>query len=289
MSASFRAQTLSFFLVFSLLLAAPAAAQTAAAAPPQTQSAQDPEADLQTNVAQPDFTLGALPTTLRLPKGKLSFRLTHRFTRAIAEGDVGDFFAGLFGFDSSARIGLELRYGVLPGTQAAVHRTNNRTIQFAGQHQFLRFIRNPASPGLVDAIVAVEGANNFSEDFSTTVGAAISKEFSGRGAVYLQPLMVFNTRPLDSLDTDEHTFLLGFGGRWRLWSRTYAVFEAAPQVAGYSEGVDHVSVGFETRAGGHVFQLTIANALGTTYRQIARGGDVSGDWYIGFNLSRKFY
>jgi hypothetical protein len=46
------------------------------------------------------------------------------------------------------------------------------------------------------------------------------------------------------------------------------VFEAAPQVAGYKEGVDHVSFGFETRAGGHVFQFTIANALGTTYRQI---------------------
>ena len=120
--------------------------------------------------------------------------------------------------------------------------------------------------------------------------AAISKELSGHGAVYLQPLMVFNTRPLNSTVEDEHTFLLGVGGRLRLWqSKTYVVFEAAPQVAGYKEGVDHVSFGFETRAGGHVFQLTIANALGTTYRQIARGGEVSGDWYIGFNLSRKFY
>ena len=289
MSGSFRVW---FFpsLIIASLIAAPAAAQTATAAAPQGQAAQDPDADLQTNVAQPDFTLSALPTTLRMPRGKFSFRLTHRFTRPIAEGDVGDFFADLFGFDSSARIGLELRYGLLPGTQVVVHRTNDRTIQLAGQHQFLRFTRNPSSPGLVDAVLAVEGGNNFSEDFSGTVGAAVSKEFANRAAVYLQPLMVFNTRPENSTDPDEHTFLLGFGGRLRLWqSRMYVVVEAAPQVAGYSAGVDHVSVGFEARAGGHMFQLTVSNSLGTTYRQIARGGDVSGDWYIGFNLSRKFF
>jgi len=290
MSGSFPTRQVPAFLLLSLLIAAPAAAQTAAAAAPPSQPAQDPSVDLQINVAQPDFTLSALPTTLRLPKGKLSFRLTHRFTRPIAEGDVGDFFADFFGFDSSARIGLELRYGLLPGTQVLVHRTNDRTIQFAGQHEFLRFTRNPSAPAVVDAVIAVEGGNNFSEDFSGTVGAAISKEFAGRGAIYLQPLMVFNTRPLNSTAPDEHTFLLGVGGRLRLWqSRTYVVFEAAPQVAGYSEGVDHVSFGIETRAGGHVFQFTVANALGTTYRQIARGGEQSGDWYIGFNLSRKFY
>lgn len=290
MSGSFRTHQFVPVLLLTLVIVAPAAAQTAAPAAPQTQPAQDPDADLQTNVAQPDFTLGALPTTLRLPKGKFNFRLTHRFTRPIAEGDVGDFFADLFGFDSSARIGLELRYGLLPGTQVVMHRTNDRSIQFAGQHQFLRFTRNPNAPAVVDAVVAVEGGNNFSEDFSSTVGAAISKEFAGRGALYLQPLMVFNTRPATSVSPDEHTFVLGFGGRLRLWqSRTYVLFEAAPQTAGYKDGVDHVSIGIETRAGGHVFQFVVANALGTTYRQIARGGDQSGDWYIGFNLSRKFY
>jgi hypothetical protein len=290
MSGPFRVRLLPLFVFCSLLIAAPAAAQTAAAAAAPTQPAQDPSVDLQVNVVQPDFTLSALPTTLRLPKGKFSFRLTHRFTRPIAEGDVGDFFADLFGFDSSARIGLELRYGLLSGTQVLVHRTNDRTIQFAGQHQFLRVTRNPSAPFVVDAVAAVEGGNNFSEDFSGTVGAAMSKEFTGRAAVYLQPLMVFNTRPAGSTDADDHTFLLGVGGRLRLWqSSTYVVFEAAPQVAGYSEGIDHVSVGIERRAGGHVFQFTVANALGTTYRQIARGGQQSGDWYVGFNLSRKFY
>jgi Membrane bound beta barrel domain (DUF5777) len=299
MTVRFRTGSISSVLAYLLLpvlllmvWAAPGVAQTAPpASTSQAQAAGGPDPDLRTNVAEPDFTLSALPTTLRLPSRSFSFRLTHRFTRPIAEGDVGDFFADLFGFDSSARIGLELRYGLLPGTQVIVHRTNDRTIQFSGQHEI--FPRQAGSGGsyVADAIVAVEGGNNFSEDFSGSVGAVLSRRFQNRGAVYLQPIFVFNAATdLVADDDPQHTFLLGFGARLRLGqSRTYVLFEAAPQVAGYRDGVDHVSFGIEKRAGGHVFQLTITNALGTTLRQIARGGELQGDWFIGFNLSRKFY
>jgi len=285
--------TYLLFPVFILMVwAAPGAAQTSSpGSTTQTQAAGGPDPDLQTNLAEPDFTLSALPTTLRLPSRAFAFRLTHRFTRPIAEGNVGDFFADLFGFDSSARIGLELRYGLMPGTQVAVHRTNDRTIQFSGQHEL--FPRQAGSAGsyVVDLLGAVEGGNNFSEDFSGSIGAVLSRRFQNRGAIYLHPIVVFNAAT-DLVDDEDaqHTFLLGVGARVRLGqSKTYVLFEAAPQVAGYMDGVDHVSFGIEKRAGGHVFQLTIANALGTTLRQVARGGEFQGDWFIGFNLSRKFY
>ena len=45
----------------------------------------DPDLDI--NFAQPDFTLVALPTTLRLPKFKSAFRVTHRFTRPLGDGE----------------------------------------------------------------------------------------------------------------------------------------------------------------------------------------------------------
>ena len=85
---------------------------------------------------QPDFNLAALPTTLRMPLHKLAFRVTHRFTRPLGEGDFGDLASDLFGFDSGAQIGLELRYGLARGTQIGVHRTSDRTIQIFGQHNF---------------------------------------------------------------------------------------------------------------------------------------------------------
>lgn len=283
----------SLIVAITLILPSIAAAQsTPAPAPTPSNTAQQSAADaasardLLVNPAEPDFTLSALPTTLRMPSGKLAFRLTHRFSRPIASGDVGDFFADLFGFDSSAQIGLELRYGLRPGTQVAVHRTNERTIQFLGQHQVLD--QRSGRMFSLDGLVSVEGADNFSEDFSTTVGAVISRQFSDRGAIYAQPLFVFNTNPVE--DGDQNTMLLGFGTRYRLFkSRSYLVFEAAPVVSGYDAGIDHVSFGFEHRAGGHMFQLTVTNALGTTMRQIALGGPHEDDWFIGFNLSRRFF
>lgn len=282
----------SLLVVGTLLLPSLATAQTTQPTPtpsstaPQSPAATVPDQDLQVNPAEPDFTLSALPTTLRMPSGKFAFRFTHRFSRPIASGDVGDFFADLFGFDSSAQIGLELRYGLRPGTQVAVHRTNDRTIQFLGQHQLLN--QRAGRPFTLDALVSVEGANNFSEDFSTTVGAVVSRQFTERGALYVQPLFVFNTNPVE--DGDEHTMLLGFGTRFQLGkSRTYLVAEAAPVISGHDAGIDHVSFGIEKRAGGHVFQLTVTNTLGTTMRQIALGGPHEDDWFIGFNLSRRFF
>ena len=103
---------------FTLLLAivAPAGAQT-----------QD-DPDLDTNFAQPDFTLVALPTTLRVPKFKSAFRVTHRFTRPLGDGDFGDLAGDLFGLDTGAQIGLEYRFGIMRRTQVGFHRTSDRTI-----------------------------------------------------------------------------------------------------------------------------------------------------------------
>src|SRR5829696_5354236 len=104
-----------------LLPAAVSAQEPPAGSPPQTQ-AQPPEPersdpDVRVDPLQPDFTLAALPTTLRMPAGKWAFRVTHRFTRDLGQGDFGDLASDLFGIDGGSRVGLELRFGLLPGTQ----------------------------------------------------------------------------------------------------------------------------------------------------------------------------
>jgi hypothetical protein len=67
------------------------------------------------------------------------------------------------------------------------------------------------------------------------------------------------------------------------------VGEFAPRVSGYDPGVNHGSFGLEKRAGGHTFQVNFSNGFGTTMGQIARGGTGGDDWYLGFNISRKFF
>jgi hypothetical protein len=73
------------------------------------------------------------------------------------------------------------------------------------------------------------------------------------------------------------------------------VGEIHPRLAGYAgdlgsgDPASLASFGVEWRVGGHAFQINFSNALGTTPAQVARGQQGLEDWFIGFNLTRKFY
>ena len=264
----------------ALLTAAAVSAQQPAV------SADDPDRDV--NLAQPDFSLTALPTTLRLPRLRSAFRVTHRFGRPLGDGDFGDLLGDLFGLDSGALIGLEYRFGVFRGAQVGVHRTSNKTIQLFTQYN----VRNQrdGAPFSVDAYLSVEGTNNFRDSYSPGVGVLLSRELADRAALYVEPFWINNTNPLpDELVEDNDTVIIGLGTRVRVRPTVYLVLEAAPRVSGHDPGVNHVSFGIEKRSGGHNFQLNFSNGFGTTLADIARGGTDSDDWYIGFNISRKFF
>jgi hypothetical protein len=273
--------------LFACTVPAAAQDQPAQAQPPPDQPAPSARA---VNLAQPDFTIVSLPTTLRMPQWKSGFRVTHRFGRPLGEGDFGDLLADFFGFDSGAVIGLEFRIGIWDGVQVGIHRTSDRTIQLFGQGNIWR--QSEGRFVSVDVIASAEGTGNFTDEFGGAFGAAISREVPNRGAVYVEPIFVLNAATLGgAINTpEENTFFVGLGGRVRLWStRVYLVGEWAPRVTGYEPGIDHGSFGVEYRAGGHSFQLNFSNSFATTYAQIARGGFNSDDWYIGFNISRKFF
>jgi len=267
------------------------------AQPPAQPAAQQPAApepatsnpDVRLDPLQPDFALAALPTALRMPEHKLAFRLTHRFTRSLGEGSFGDLANDFFGFDSAALIGLELRYGLLPGTQVGVHRTSDKTIEIFGQQNLLR--EKPDGPPLgFDVIGTFEGLNNLRDQKTGAPGLIVSRKLGKIAAVYAEPMVVFNSKTNDtdpSPSTD--TRMIGLGTRVRIRSTTYLVGEITPRFAGYRPGVDQMSFGIEARAGGHTFQLNFSNSFGTTLGQIARGGADNSSWYIGFNLSRKFF
>ena len=254
----------------------------------ETAVAQQTSDDSALNLAQPDFTLAALPTTLRLPKYKGSFRVTHRFARPLGAGSFGSLAEDFFGIDSGAQIGLEFRYGIRSGTQLGFYRTSDRTIEFFAQHQVKR--QTDSFPITIDALAVAEGTNNFRDQYSPALGAVISRTIGTRAALYMQPVWVNNSNPLPSELVDHNdTMLLGLGGRLRIRPTVYIVIEGAPRVAGDDPNVTQMRVALEKRAGGHVFQLNFSNGIGTTFGQIARGGTGREDWYMGFNISRKFF
>jgi len=265
-----------------------AAGQPAAAAA-QGQVAPEDNPDLDIDPLQPDFTLISLPTTLRMPRMKSSFRVTHRFTRSLGQGDFGSLAEDFFGIDSGAAIGLEYRFGIMRGTYVGVRRTNDRTIEFQAEYNLLTQVRNAKPIGL-SAFASIDGTNNFRDSYTPALGVVLSRTLGRAGTVYADPIWVNNSNPLPSEVADNNdSFLLGLGTRLRIRPSLYLVGEIIPRVAGYDPGVNHASFGLEKLIGGHVFQLNFSNGFGTTTGQIARGGTSNDDWYLGFNISRKFY
>jgi hypothetical protein len=274
-----------------LLLAAvtvPAAATaqtTTVAVTPAPPPAADP--DVRVDPLQPDFNLAALPTTLRMPLHKLAFRVTHRFNRPLGQGDFGDLASDFFGLDSGAQIGLELRYGLARGTQVGVHRTSDRTIQIFGDHNFWSE-RNDKPFGL-DAMATLEGADNLTQGFKSALGIVASRNVGRWAALYAEPFYVINSNPAADQGSDNNTLMVGFGARLRIRPSTYLVGEITPRLTGFAPAVNQMSFGLEGRAGGHLFQLNISNGFGTTLGQLADGGFTNDNWFIGFNIARKFF
>ncbi len=238
--------------------------------------------------AEPDFTISALPTSLRLPKFGSAFRVTHRFTRPLAQGSFSDLLSDFFGMDNGAVIALEYRFGIVPNGQIGVHRSSDgKTIEFFGQYSVLR-----GGPGglEVSALASIDGTDNFSDSYSPALGAILSSQINDVAALYFEPIWVNNSNPEPSeLVDDNDSLMFGLGTRVRIRPTVYVFGEWAPRVSGYEPGVSHGAFGLEKRAGGHMFQIVFTNSFATTMGQIARGGTTNDNWYLGFAISRKFY
>lgn len=262
-------------------------AQNSAGAAAQAGAPTD-DPDMDPDALQPDFTLTALPTNLRLPRFKSAFRVTHRFTRSLGQGNFGDLASDFFGIDSGAQIGLEYRFGLMRGTQVGFYRTSDKTIQFFAEHNIWEERRGHVI-GL-SAFASVDGTNNFQDSYSPALGAVVSRTVGSLGTVYVEPMWVNNTNALPTeLVDDNDSVILGIGGRVRVRPTVYLVGEVVPRLSGYAPGAPQGSFAIEKRAGGHLFQLTFANSFGTTIGQVARGGRTADDWYMGFTISRKFF
>ena len=281
---------------------APARGQEAAAPPPvaQAEASSVDEDDMSFEPAQPDFTLVNLPTTLRLPRYKSAFRVTHRFTRPLGQGSFSDSLSDLFGLDSGSQVGLEFRFAPVRGGQLGFYRTNDKTIEFFGQYNILQ--PSERLPIGVAAIASIEGTRNFQDVYSPALGVSVSATFRETLAVYAVPRWVGNSNPLPSeLADDDNTFVVGVGARLRVRRGLYLLAEASPRIAGFKggatdgpgsvgEGKMLASFAIEKQVGGHSFQLNFSNAWGTTPAGLARGAAPGQtDWYIGFNISRKFF
>jgi hypothetical protein len=273
----------------------PEAGSTASTQPSATTTAHPDDDDERLDPAEPDFVVINLPTTLRLPRHKGDFHLTHRFEGNLRDGSFTDQLSNFFGVDVGASLGLEYRFGVMRHLQGIVLRTNRaRAIQFSAKYDAIR--QNDTRPASLSGIVAIEGDNNFGANsgnapinYAPAVGIVISREVGTQLALYATPYWVANTG-ID-VNATGNTGVIGLGFRVRFGpnSSTYFSAEVSPRIGGFVIGDPEYGFAIEKRVGAHFFALTFTNGTSNqTYRQIARGG-APGHLHLGFNLTRKFY
>ena len=250
--------------------------------------AQDPQATDDPRIvplAEPDYRLVNLATTLRLPTHRMSFDMTHRFTGNLMGRSFADNASNLFGLDDGSAVGLELRYAVAPHVQAALYRTNiDKTIQLYTKIDVIH--QNAGTPFSLAALVSIEGASNFHTNYQPGLSLILSRAIASRLAIYVEPTFVGRTGL--PAGRNQGTGFVGVGVRTRVHQRTYLVAEWSPRVTGYAPGPAEFGFGLEERVGGHVFQLDFTNTTSTTLGQVARGG-LPSTLFLGLNLSRKFF
>ena len=281
----------------------------AAQSPPATTEAtpaasivrEDDDAVL--TLAEPDFVVVNLPTTLRLPLFKSNFRLTHRFAGNLRNGTLGQQASSLFGIDQGAIIGFEYRFAVARHVQAAFYRSSfDKTIQLYGKYDALQQRRS--MPVSISALVSIEGTDNFQDKYAPAIGVVISRHLGTRLAGYITPMWAHNTAaslavithdhdagaPTESPDSHVHrdTTYVGLGGRVRFAASAYVAAEIAVRAQGYAPDEPGYGVSLEKRVGAHMFSLTFTNTFATTFAQVARGG-AANSLFLGFNLGRKFF
>jgi uncharacterized beta barrel domain-containing protein DUF5777 len=291
----------------NLITAAPALAQSPpqpTEAPPAAASVAHDDDDAVLSLAEPDFVVVNLPTTLRLPRFRSNFRLTHRFAGNLRNGTFSQQAGNLFGIDQGAIIGFEYRFAVARHVQAAFYRSSfDKTIQLYGKYDVVQ--QRGSMPVSISPLVSIEGADNFQEKYAPALGAAISRQFGTRLAGYVTPMWVHNTaaslEPIvhdhdggahadtsASTHVNRNTTYIGLGGRVRLGGSTYVAAEVALRAQGYAPDQPGYGVSLEKRVGAHMFSLTFTNTFATTFAQLARGG-AANSLFLGFNLGRKFF
>ena len=254
--------------------------------------------------AEPDFVVVNLPTTLRLPRFRGNFRITHRFAGNLRNGTFGQQASNLFGIDQGAIIGFEYRFAVARYVQAAFYRSSlDKTIQLYGKYDAVQQRRSV--PVSLSPVVSIEGTDNFQEKYAPAAGVVMSRQFGTRIAGYVTPMWAHNTAAsLEAIDRDHdgsasaestnpshvnrNTTYIGLGGRVRIGSSAYVAGEVAIRARGYAPDQHGYGVSIEKRVGAHMFSMTFTNTFATTFAQLARGGGAN-SLFLGFNLGRKFF
>ncbi|MEL0457125.1 DUF5777 family beta-barrel protein [Flavobacteriaceae bacterium SZ-1-7] len=234
-------------------------------------------------------------STKLVAKKELTFIVSHRF--GSVENGIDDFF----GLDNAVTR-LQFVYGISDCFNIGVSRSSLFKIyDITAKYRLIQQRENGFPVTIVgfNAIVINTALDEISLpllEFKHRLGYAtqllISRKFNSNLTLELAPTF-FHENFVVIDEQDNAQMALGIGGRYKLGKRwsINADYGWHLNRADNSPFNNPLSIGFDLETGGHVFQMHFSNAQSMNTNGFL--GQAEGDWgdgnfYFGFNLSRRF-
>jgi len=235
-----------------------------------------------------------------MPEGCLDFRVEHRF------GLINQGYYEFFGLDQSNTF-ISLEYGLKDWGMVGLNRSSlDKTVSAFTKLRVLRqstgLISMPVSVSVLLSTSVVgtkwqfpDRANLFSSRVSYISQLIVARKFNDKFSLQLAPIWIHRNLVPTIIDKND-MFALGIASRYALSDRTAFNAEYYPvlgptwnhQNTNYQNAL---SIGFDIKTGGHVFQLVLSNTMGMiekTFVTETTGRWLKGDLHLGFNISRVF-
>lgn len=247
-------------------------------------------------------------TVKTVKKGSLEFGLQHRFGLITIDEDV---IKNFFGMDLSSNIRFDFTYGITDNFHIGVGRTKYKK----NYDLFFKYhILNQDKSGPIPihlalysnmAIMSDDFPNTenyyetdsitpftyaFSDRFSYNTQLIISRKFNHWFSFQCAPQLVFQNI-VDSNETN-YRMAIPFTARFKVAMFSSILAEYSHVLNKPANHFDPMSIAFEVSTASHVFQITLSNTnkiLGQSILYAPGVNVANGEFYLGFNMIRRFY
>ncbi|MCX6152177.1 MAG: DUF5777 family beta-barrel protein [Ignavibacteriales bacterium] len=234
-----------------------------------------------------------LPTIETLQKGDFEFEISHRFIPTIKSG-----YKKFYGFDGPVNMRIAFGYAPTNSMFICFGRSNlNNNVDLWVKQIFVQ-IPNDILPTIIGGRVGGAWNSNLqnpvpgrsdgdSKNFQYYGQLIFNTLFAKKLGVGLVPSYLYNSYIYTN--AKQYSFTFGTYITYYVSNSIGLLFEWNPTVTGFRQQNNPVAFGFELNTGGHFFKIILTNSSQLNPSQYLAGTDNSfnsGDWHIGFNITR---
>jgi hypothetical protein len=230
-----------------------------------------------------------LPTAETLQKGDFQFEIDHRFNTPVSSG-----WGELWGFDGGVTMRIALGYAISNKIFVNLGRSNREgnidlTFKYKAvqiHHDLFPTLLSINAAGVYNGKPVNELASN-SRKYQFYVSLIANTLYSKKLGVGIVPSYLYNSHIY--CKEIQYSLTLGAYIQYYIMEFWSLVVEVNPTLKGWRKTHNSFAFGLEIETGGHFFKFLVGNNTTINLSQYFAGAEnsfKSGDWHLGFNITR---